>query len=321
MLQPRKVRLIGVQLPSRGQWWTMAVETVKGYIADHAMSMGAALSYYTVFSLAPTLLIVISVAGLVFGAQAVRGEIIGQLSNLMGPSAAAAIQQILVSLHQPTQNHFGLLVGIALLVAGATSVFGELQTALDRIWSAAEPKAAGILQWIRTRLVSFGMILGITFLLIVSLVLGAAIEALGKWWGGVFGDWKLIAQVVNGIVGFVITAGSFAALYKLIPRVPVLWSDVWLGAGVTAILFTAGRVLIGLYIGNTGIASLYGAAGSLVIVFVWVYYSAQIFLLGAEFTRVYAHSLGSLRESGVAPVADAARRVPVQRVPIQKGSS
>ena len=286
----------------------MVGETIGAWIADYAPSMGAALSYYTVFSLAPTLLIVISVAGLVFGAQAVRGEIVGQLSNLMGPSAAAAIQQVLASLHEPSQGGSGLLIGIVLLAAGATSVFGELQNALDRIWRAKARHTSGLFALIRARLVSFGMILGIAFLLIVSLVLSAAISALGKWWAGAFGSWELLAQTVNALVGFLITTGSFAAIYRIIPRVTIRWSDVWLGAAVTALLFTAGRLLIGIYIGRTGIASMYGAAGSLVIVFVWVYYSAQIFLLGAEFTRVYARSLGSLRETANTPPAAARNR-------------
>ncbi len=307
MLQKKSIHVIGVRVPSRRQWWTMVGETIGAYIADHAPTMGAALSYYTVFSLAPTLLIVISVAGQLFGAQAVRGEIIGQLSNLMGPSAAAAIQQILVSLHQPAQSRYGLLVGLVLLIAGATSVFEELQNSLDRIWRATAPRSTSILRLIRSRLVSFGMILGIAFLLIVSLVLSAAIAALGRWWGGAFGDWRLLAQTVNAVMGFIITGLSFAALYKLIPRIALRWSDVWLGAAGTALLFTVGRLLIGLYIGNTGIASLYGAAGSLVIVFVWVYYSAQIFLLGAEFTRVYARSLGSLREAEAGAVRETVR--------------
>jgi len=257
--------------------------------------MGAALSYYTVFSMAPTLLIVISVAGLLFGAEAVRGEIIGQLSYLMGPAAAATIQQVLASMHQPSHGVSGTVIGIVLVLAGATSVFGELQNSLDRIWKASVRETGGIFSLIRARLVSFGMILGIAFLLIVSLVLSAAISALGKWWAGAFGRWELLAQTVNALVGFLITMISFAAIYRLIPRVAIRWGDVWLGAAVTSLLFTVGRLLIGIYIGRTGIASLFGAAGSLVIVFVWVYYSAQIFLLGAEFTRVYAQTYGSLR--------------------------
>ncbi len=284
-----------VNVPSLPEWWLLITKTVSAWLADYAPSMGAALSYYTVFSMAPTLLIVISVAGLVFGADAVRGEIIGQLSYLMGPAAATTVQQELASMHQPSHGVAGSIIGIVLVLAGASSVFGELQNALDRIWHASPRQSSGLLSLIRARLMSFAMILGIAFLLIVSLVLSAAISALGKWWAGAFGRWELLAQTVNALLGFIITMGSFAAIYRIIPRVTIHWTDVWLGASVTALLFTLGRLLIAIYIGKTGIASVFGAAGSLVIVFVWVYYSAQIFLLGAEFTRVYAQAHGSLR--------------------------
>jgi membrane protein len=284
-----------VNVPSLPEWWLLITKTVSAWLADYAPSMGAALSYYTVFSMAPTLLIVISVAGLVFGADAVRGEIIGQLSYLMGPAAATTVQQELASMHQPSHGVAGSIIGIVLVLAGASSVFGELQNALDRIWHASPRQSSGLLSLIRARLMSFAMILGIAFLLIVSLVLSAAISALGKWWAGAFGRWELLAQTVNALLGFIITMGSFAAIYRIIPRVTIHWTDVWLGASVTALLFTLGRLLIAIYIGKTGIASVFGAAGSLVIVFVWVYYSAQIFLLGAEFTRQYALTYGSLR--------------------------
>ena len=149
---------------------------------------------------------------------------------------------------------------------------------------------------LRTRLLSFGMILGVAFLLMVSLVLGAVIAALGKWWGGVFAGWETVAQLVNAAVGFALTTAVFAMIYKFMPRASVRWADVWLGALVTSMLFTVGKFLIGLYIGKSGVASAFGAAGSLVVILVWVYYSAQIFLIGAEFTWVYAHTFGSLRE-------------------------
>jgi membrane protein len=174
-------------------------------------------------------------------------------------------------------------------------VFGELQNAMDRIWRAPERvRSKGLWGLLRSRLLSFGMILGIAFLLMVSLVLSAAISALGKWWSSAFGDWEVLLQIVNLLVGFVLTTAVFAMIYKLMPRVAVRWHDVWLGAATTSVLFTVGRFLIGLYIGKSGIASGFGAAGSVAIIFVWVYYSAQIFLLGAEFTWVYAKTFGSL---------------------------
>ena len=175
-------------------------------------------------------------------------------------------------------------------------MFGELQDALDRIWRAPErDKTSGWWGLIRARLLSFGMILGIAFLLIVSLVLSAAVAALGRWWSGAFGSWEVLAQVVNLVVGYLVTTLAFAMIYKIMPRVKIRWHDVWLGAAVTALLFTVGRFLIGLYLGKSGIASGFGAAGSLIIILVWVYYSAQIFLLGAEFTWVYARTFGSMR--------------------------
>ena len=277
-------------------WWSLIKASVGAWVDDYAPSMGAALSYYTVFSLAPLLVIVVSVAGLVFGAEAVRGELYGQLDGLMGAEAAKGVQDMLASVSKPSTGAFGAVVGVVVLLIGATTVFGELQDALDRIWRApARPKSSGLWTLVRTRLLSFGMILGVAFLLAVSLVLSAGISALGKWWGGWFQGWELVAQVINAVVGFALTTAVFALIYKLIPRVKVGWGDVWVGAAVTALLFTVGRLLIGLYIGKTGVASGFGAAGSVVVVFVWVYYSAQIFLVGAEFTWVYAQRLGSQR--------------------------
>jgi membrane protein len=271
--------------------------------------MGAALSYYTVFSMAPLLLIVIAIAGLVFGADAARGEIFGQLRGLMGADAAKAVEGILVSVSKPSEGITATVIGFAVLLVGATSVFGELQNALDRIWRApARDTTSSVWSLVRARLLSLGMILGIAFLLMVSLVLGAVMSALGKWWGGWFGDWESVAQIANLIIGYVLTTGVFAMIYKLMPRVHVHWHDVWLGAFVTALLFTIGKFLIGLYIGKSSVASGFGAAGSLVIVLVWVYYSAQIFLMGAEFTWVYARTFGSMRGQVVASTR-LARRV------------
>ncbi len=280
------------------EWSTLGKDTVEAWVNDYAPSMGAALSYYTVFSLAPMLLIVISVAGLVFGDEAARGEIFNQLRGLMGTDAAKTIEDLLTSFSEPKEGVAATTIGIVLLLIGATSVFGELQDALDRIWRApARDRSGGLLGLVRARLLSFGMILGVAFLLIVSLVLSALVAALGRWWSGAFGGWEVLAQSVNIVLGFVVTTGGFAMIYKLMPRVKVQWRDVWLGATVTALLFTIGRVLIGVYIGKSGIASGYGAAASLIVILIWVYYSAQIFLLGAEFTWIYARTFGSRRSS------------------------
>ena len=277
-------------------WWSMLKATMVAWIDDYAPSMGAALSYYTVFSLAPLLVIVISVAGLMFGADAVRGAIFAQIDGLMGADAARAIQDLLSSFSKPSTGILGTVLGVVVLLIGATTVFGELQDALDRIWRApASAKTSGLVTLVRTRILSFGMILGIAFLLMVSLVAGAAIAALGKWWGGWFEGLEVLAQIINAVVGFVMTTAVFALIYKLMPRVKVSWGDVWVGATVTALLFTVGRFLISLYIGKTGVASGFGAAGSVAVIFVWVYYSAQVFLVGAEFTWVYAQRFGSRR--------------------------
>ncbi len=278
--------------------WALVKHAVSSWSDDYAPSMGAALSYYTVFSLAPLLLIVISIAGLVFGADAARGEIFGQLRGLMGDEAAKAVEGVLSSVSRPASGVLGTVVGIGVLLVGATSVFAELQDALDRIWQApARDRSGGLWRVLRSRLLSFGLILGLAFLLLVSLVLGAAIAALGKWWGGAFAGWEVLAQAINLALDFALTTTVFAMIYKLMPRVSVRWHDVWLGAVVTALLFTVGKFLIGLYIGKSGVASGYGAAGSFIVVFVWVYYSAQIFLLGAEFTWAYAQSYGSMSGS------------------------
>jgi len=275
---------------------------VAAWSDDYAPSMGAALSYYSVFSMAPLLLIVISIAGLAFGDEAARGEVFGQLRGLMGDEPASAVEALLTSLHRPERGVTATVVGAVVLFIGATSVFGELQDALDRIWRApARDRSGGVWKLVRSRLLSFGMILGVAFLLMVSLVLSAAISALGKWWGSAFAEQELLLQAVNLIVGYAMTTLVFAMIYKVMPRVDVRWKDVWLGAAVTALLFTIGRFLISLYIGKSGIASGFGAAGSVAIIFVWVYYSAQIFLLGAEFTWLYARAFGSMRDTDTTP--------------------
>jgi membrane protein len=287
-------------------------ETASAWSEDYAPSMGAALSYYTLFSIAPLLLIVIAVAGLVFGADAARGEIFGQLAGLIGPDGAKAVEGLLQAADRPTQGTVATIVGVATLLLGATTVFGELQNALDRIWRApAREKSTGWWNLLRTRFVSFGMVLGIAFLLTVSLILSAAISALGKWWGAA----EIIGHVLEFVLSFGLTTVLFALIYKYIPRVHVGWHDVWIGAAVTAALFAVGKLLIGLYLGKTSVASAFGAAGSLVVLMVWVYYSAQIFLFGAEFTWVYAHEFGSRRGKARPRAADAAAQAPAAAAP------
>ena len=239
----------------------------------------------------------LAVAGLVFGQDAARGALFGQLSGMMGADGANAVEGLLASVSKPSEGILATITGLLVLLLGATTVFGELQDALDRIWRAPDRKTGGGL-WnlLRTRFLSFGMILGIAFLLMVSLVVSTGVSALGKWWSPMFGGWELLAQGVTFAISLAVTTVAFAMIYKLMPRAQVRWHDVWIGAAVTSLLFSLGRFLIGLYIGKSGVASGFGAAGSLVIVFVWVYYSAQIFLLGAEFTWVYATTFGSMKD-------------------------
>jgi len=274
----------------------MARAAVSAWSSDYAPSMGAALSYYTVFSIAPLLLIVISIAGLVYGEEAARGAVFYQVRGMMGDAAAVALQGLLASVHKPGQSIVAATVGLLLLIVGATSVFGELQSALDRIWRTPEKaKQGGLAALLRTRLVSFAMIVGIGILLIASLLASAALALLENWWGALFGAQAMIASALNILLSYLIVTVMFAMIYKIMPRVRIAWRDVWTGAIITGILFTIGKYLIGLYIGKSGVSSTFGAAGSLVVILLWVYYSAQIFLLGAEFTWVYAHRFGSRR--------------------------
>ena len=297
--------------------WRLLRQVAKLWLDDYVPSMGAALAYYTLFSLAPLLLIVIAVAGLAFGEDAARGEIQAQISALMGPRGASAVQDLLTSVRQPTEGAAATLLGVLLLLAGATSVFGELQDSLDRIWRVpVRQNTSGWILLVRARLLSFGMILAIGFLLIVSLVLSAVSATAGRWWQPLFGDWSALAQSANGLADFVLVAVMFALIYKVMPRVHVQWKDVWIGAIFTALLFTLGKFLIGLYVGRSGVVSGFGAAGSLVVILLWVYYSAQIFLVGAEFTWVFANAYGSRKDDGdnAHSLTCAGAQTPPQRV-------
>ncbi|MEZ5701573.1 MAG: YihY/virulence factor BrkB family protein [Burkholderiaceae bacterium] len=201
---------------------------------------------------------------------------------------------MVASASEPAESWWGTLVGLGAMLVGATTVFAELQGALDRIWQAPNrPTGSGLWGLLRARVLSFGLILGLAFLLMVSLVVGAVVTALGRWWGSVLGSWEWVVQGLNFAFGFLITSTIFAMIYKLMPRAHVQWKDVWVGALVTSALFSVGKFLIGLYLGASGVASAYGAAGSLAVVLIWVYYSAQVFLMGAEFTWVYARARGS----------------------------
>ena len=279
---------------TRAAWWRLAKQVFNSSLEDYVPSMGAALAYYTVFSMAPLLLIVISVAGLVFGAEAARGEIQSQLQGLMGESGASVVQGLLASVSEPARGVTATALGLVLLFVGATTVFAELQGALDRIWRVGRRNHRSGWYWLmRARLLSFGMILAVGFLLVVSLVASAILGAISRRWETAFGAWQSFIDAGNAAGGFLLVAIMFGLIYKFMPRVRVAWGDVWLGALLAALLFTLGKAVIGAYIGRSGLASAYGAAGSLVVVLLWVYYSAQILLVGAEFTHAYAGIFGS----------------------------
>jgi len=276
------------------------------WVRDYAQSMGAALAFYTMFSIAPVLLIVIAVTGVVFGEEAARGEIHGQLEGMLGSQGALAVQGLIESAGKPANSVPAAVFGTVLLFVGATSVFAELQDALDRIWNApAKPGSSGLWQLARVRLLSFGMILGIGFLLMVSLVFSAAIAALARWWDPMFGRWDAIAQSLDLALAVALSTLVFGLIFKTMPRVVVAWKDVWIGAAVTSLLFVAGKFAIGAWLGHSGVSSIFGAAASFVVVMLWVYYSAQIFLYGAEFTWVYSHRFGSRKGHAIDSTAAA----------------
>ncbi len=277
--------------------WGLIKESISAWVGDYAPSMGAALAYYTLFSIAPLLIIVIAVAGFFLGTEAAQGEILGQIRDLIGDEGAVAVQGLLKSASQPKQGLIAGALGVLTLIVAATGAFAELQSDLDRIWrSPAEKAESGIWQMLRKRLLSFGMVLAIAFLLLVSLVVSAGLAAFGAWSKALSPNLEVLLTAANIGVGFAIFTGLFALMYKMLPKTDIHWRDVWVGAAVTALLFTIGKYLIGLYLGKAGVGSAFGAAGSLVVLIVWVYYSAQIFLLGAEFTWVYAHRCGSRSE-------------------------
>lgn len=265
----------------------LAQLTVNGWIDDRASSMGAAIAYYTAFSIAPLLLIVIAVAGLVFGEDAARGAVMGQINDLIGWNGAQAVQSVLAASHSRGGGLLSVAIGTVTLAVGATTVFNELQADLDHIWKVP-PQSGGIVGVLKTRLVSFGLVIGLGFLLLVSLVISAGLSTFGKVIGETFPGEELLFQLLNAVVSFAVITVAFSVIYKLLPRTEVRWSEVWSGGLFTASLFSLGKFLIGLYIGKAALASSFGAAGAFVVLLAWIYYSAQIFLLGAEFTYQHA---------------------------------
>jgi membrane protein len=272
--------------------WTLLKTTVSNYIDDNCLSRGAAIAYYTVFSMAPVLVIVIGVAGLFFGEAAAQGAIVGQLSGLMGTQSAEALQTMIKSASRPDAGILATVLGFGTLVITATGVFSEMQSALNAIWSA-QPTGTTIGRLVRVRLLSLGLVMSLGFLLLVSLVVSAALTALGTWLAAFLPETAFLLHFINVLISFLLIAVLFAAIYKVLPDKSVMWRDVGIGAVATALLFSVGKIAISLYIGSSQVASSYGAAGALVVILLWIYYSAQIFLLGAEFTKVYAASHGN----------------------------
>jgi len=272
--------------------------SLSAWIDHRASSKGAALAFYTLFSLAPILILAIAGAGYFFGAEAAQGEIIEQVEGLVGHNGAQAIQAMLVGARDPASGLAATIIASVLLLVGATSVFVELKGSLDELWGIAPPKGLGIVVFLRTRLHAFGLVLVLAFLLLVSLVLSAALTVLERYAGGVWSSSYGVFAMLSSAIAFAVIACLFAVIYKVLPDAQLSWRDVWIGAIFTAGLFSLGKYAIGIYLGSSGIASSFGAAGSLIAVLLWVYYSAQIFFLGAEFTRQYALGFGSLQNEG-----------------------
>lgn len=263
---------------------------------DHgASSMGAAVAFYTIFSLAPLILVLIAIAGFVVGADVAQSAILLEFEELIGTNGTQAVRAIIKGANSSGSGVISLSLGALTIFIGATSVFAELQRNIDLIWEVQADQQKGLWRFFKIRLLSFALIIGVGFLLIVSLVVSAGISALTTLWGPLFERWELLLQLLNALVSFGVITVLFALIYKVLPSVRIAWSDVWLGAVFTSFLFSVGKLAIGLYIGKSALSSSYGAAGAFVVLIVWVYYSAQIFFMGTEFTHLYATRHGSRR--------------------------
>ncbi|MFC0407646.1 YihY/virulence factor BrkB family protein [Roseomonas elaeocarpi] len=285
-----------------GKVWSLIKDTVEGYINDECLSRGAAIAYYTIFSIAPLLIIMTAIAGFFFGDEAVHGALDDQLRGMLGQDAAGAVQEMVKGASNKTSSTIATIVGIVTLLVTASGVFGELQASLNAIWKT-EPPAAGtettVTRLVRAKAASMGLVAATGFLLVVSLVVSAGISAVSTWLQGRMPGVTLLISAVNIAVSLGIITVLFAAMYKVLPDHHMEWKDVGVGAFVTAILFTIGKSLIGWYLGSSNMATSYGAASALVIILLWVYYSSQIFLMGAEFTRAYAGQEGSHQHAPV----------------------
>jgi membrane protein len=273
---------------------TLVGRAIAAWLSHDASSMGAALSFYTLFSIAPVLLVATWIGGTLLNEDAVRQQVLTQMQGLMGDAGAEAVSALLAGSAHFRGGTIATIAGLASLLIGATSVFGELQRDLDRIWETPKsPASSGVWQLLRTKFLSFGLILGVGFLLLVSLVVSASLAAVSGWMATIMAEWRTLLFIVDIALGLGIATVLFAMIYKFLPHQSIAWGDVWVGALVTAGLFTVGKALISLYLSKSSFTSGYGAAGSLLVLLLWIYYSAQIFLLGAEFTRMFAYEHGS----------------------------
>jgi len=273
-------------------------EIVDEWQHDGELNLGAALAYYTLFAMAPLLVLVIAIAGLAFGRAAAEGEIVNQISGLMGADGAKMIEDMIARASRPASGIVATVVSLGTMALGASGVFGQIQTALNQIFGVTERRRGrGVRGVVRQRLAYFGMIVAIGFLLVVSLVVSAALAGVHDLLATRLPILARVLPPLNFVLSLGVVSGLFALVYKVLPDVDLAWRDVWLGAVCTSLLFTIGKGLIGLYLGRAGTTSVYGAAGSLVLVLLWIYYSAQILFLGAEFTEVYSRRYGSRRES------------------------
>ena len=272
--------------------WAIIKETAGDWSADKASRLAAALAYYSLLSLAPLLVIVIAIAGFFLGHDAASGRVAGELGAVVGSEPAQGIQSVVASAHAPSTGLFSTIVGIATLFVGASGVFGELQSSLNTIWEVKPKPGRGILGELKDRFLSFTMVLGVAFLLLISLVLSSLLSAIGTRFSGALPGGEALWQMINFGFSLAVVTLLFALIFKYIPDAKIAWRDVWLGAAVTAVLFTIGKFLLGLYLGKAAVGSSYGAAGSIIALVVWVYYAAQILFLGAEFTQVQARSRG-----------------------------
>ena len=282
-----------MKLLSPRAWSSLLKETATDWSNDHAPRLGAALAYYTVFAIVPLLVIMIAMIGLVFGQEAAQSYILEQIKSLVGKQSAEAIKEMIQHANKPSTGIVATIVAVITLLLGASGLFGQLQDALNTIWGVERKSGGGIWGIVKDRFLSFMAVLGTGFLLLVSLVLSAALAAMGKLFGGWLPGHEVLLQGLNLLISFAVITGLFAMMFKILPDAQIAWNDVWVGAAMTALLFTIGKFLIGLYLGKSDVGSAYGAAGSLVIMLIWVYYSAQIMLFGAEFTQVYANRSGS----------------------------